>query len=67
LIRSSRQRRSFGIELHDCGWPLHDERPTLNEAGLPLDVFESPRAIALEVWQASAERAAERMLTPGCS
>ena len=50
----------LGIELHDCGWPLHDERPTLNEAGLPLDVFESPRAIALEVWQASAERAAER-------
>jgi hypothetical protein len=49
-----------GIELHDCGWPLHDERPTLNEQGLPLDVFESPRSIALEVWQASADRAAQR-------
>jgi hypothetical protein len=27
---------------------------------LPLDVFESPRDVALEVWQASAQRAAPR-------
>ena len=22
-----------GIALHDCGWPLHDRRPTLNRTG----------------------------------
>lgn len=53
-------RAVAGIELHDCGWTIHDERPTLNASGLPLDVFESPRAIALEVWQASVDRAADR-------
>src|SRR5438552_7798164 len=47
-----------GVSLHDCGWPLHDESPTLNPAGLPLDVFETPREIALKVWTASVERAA---------
>ena len=31
-----------GISLHDCGWPIHDERPTLNPDRIPLDVFESP-------------------------
>src|SRR3954452_11602160 len=50
----------LGVELHDCGWPLHDDAPTLNEQGLPLDVFESTREIALKVWQASADRAAAR-------
>src|SRR5688572_5232713 len=48
-----------GVSLHDCGWPLHDdEGPTLNPRGEPLDVFEVPRAIALRVWQTSADRAA---------
>jgi hypothetical protein len=47
-----------GVSLHDCGWPLHDELPTINKDGLPLDVFETPREIALKVWTASAERAA---------
>lgn len=47
-----------GIRLHDAGWPLHDDEPTLNASGLPLDVFEVPRAIALKVWSTSAERAA---------
>ena len=46
------------VRLHDAGWPLHDEQPTLNRAHLPLDVFETPRPIALKVWSASAERAA---------
>lgn len=44
--------------LHDCGWPLHDDNPTLNRNRLPLDVFETPRQIGLMVWTASAERAA---------
>jgi hypothetical protein len=45
------------VRMHDCGWPLHDDDPTLNSQGLPLDVFESPRPVALKVWAASAERA----------
>jgi hypothetical protein len=45
--------------LHDAGWPLHDDQPTLNDRWHPLDVFEVPRAIALQVWTASADRAVE--------
>jgi hypothetical protein len=48
-----------GISLHDCGWPLHDQSPTLNSSHLPLDVFETPRHIGLAVWTESARRAAE--------
>jgi hypothetical protein len=47
-----------GIALHDCGWPLHDDKPTLNANGEPLHVFETPPAIATTVWSASARRAA---------
>jgi hypothetical protein len=49
-----------GIALHDCGWPLHDDRPTLNPKGQPLHVFETPPAIATKVWSASARRAANK-------
>jgi hypothetical protein len=45
------------VAVHDGGWPLHDEAPTLNEAGKPRDVFESNRQIALPVWTASSDRA----------
>src|SRR3954471_14996863 len=24
-----------GVSLHDAGWPLHDDEPTLNAGGLP--------------------------------
>src|SRR4051812_8913976 len=47
-----------GIRLHDGGWPLHDDQPTRNSDGLPLDVFETPPEIALKVWTAGVERAA---------
>jgi hypothetical protein len=47
-----------GVRLHDCGWPLHDNQPTINKDGKPLDVFETPRDIALPVWTASADKAA---------
>lgn len=55
-----RRRESVlsGVRLHDAGWPLHDDEPTLNPSHQPLDVFETPRPIALKVWCASAERAA---------
>ena len=46
------------VDAHDDGWPLHDERPTLDPAGRPTDVFESPRSVSHSVWMASAERAA---------
>jgi hypothetical protein len=49
-----------GIALHDCGWPLHDDHPTLNPAGEPLHVFETPPAIATQVWSASSRQAAEK-------
>jgi hypothetical protein len=49
-----------GIALHDCGWPLHDDHPTLNEQGLPLHVFETPTPISTQVWSASARRAANK-------
>jgi hypothetical protein len=48
-----------GIALHDCGWPVHDEQPTLNTDGLPLHVLESPMPIATRVWSESARRASE--------
>ena len=48
-----------GIALHDCGWPLHDEHPTLNENGLPLHVLESPMPVAIKVWSESARLASE--------
>lgn len=45
------------VRLHDTGWPLHDDAPTLNAHQRPLDVFEISRPIGLKVWAASAERA----------
>jgi hypothetical protein len=48
-----------GASLHDCGWPLHDDQPTLNLKGEPLHVLESPMAIATRVWTESARRAHE--------
>src|SRR4051794_17779857 len=47
------------VARHDCGWPLHDERPTLNKDGLPLDVFETPLDVAMAVWQAGVDRVAD--------
>jgi hypothetical protein len=47
------------ISMHDCGWPLHDDTPTLNPAGSPLHVFESPISISTRVWSESTRRAAE--------
>ena len=49
-----------GVALHDCGWPVHDDEPTLNPRGEPLDVLESTMAIATRVWSESAKRAAAR-------
>ena len=47
------------FSLHDAGWPLHDDNPTLNPHGQPLHVFESTLDIGLPIWTASADRAAQ--------
>src|SRR5688500_16293327 len=49
-----------GIALHDCGWPLHDDRPTLNAQGQPLHVLESPMSVAVKVWTESVRGATEK-------
>lgn len=46
------------ISLHDCGWPAgHDDSPTLNDAGQPTDVFETPLDLALSIWRESSRGA----------
>lgn len=61
LFDKPEARESFirGVTMHDCGWPLHDDEPTLNKAAQPMDVFETTPEIGLKVWAASAERAVE--------
>jgi hypothetical protein len=49
-----------GIAMHDAGWPLHDEHPTLNPQGQPLHVLESPMSVAVRVWSESVRRAADK-------
>jgi hypothetical protein len=46
------------IELHDAGWPLHDDHPAINARGEPTDVFEMPPIDAMAIWSASTLKAA---------
>lgn len=55
-----RESSLLGIAMHDCGWPLHDESPTLNRQGLPADVLESTVELGTQVWRGSSAGAAER-------
>jgi len=57
---SPRQQVLDGISLHDAGWPLHDDRPTLNPRGEPLHVLEVSMPIAARVWNESVRLAAEK-------
>ena len=59
IVRPSPQTIE-GIALHDCGWPLHDDEPTLNDRDEPLHVFETPPDVATKVWSASSRRAANK-------
>ncbi len=52
-----RQSTLAAIALHDCGWSLHDDHPTLNAQKIPLDVFETPPHIVTQAWSASVDRA----------
>ena len=58
LSRAVRQLLQFS--LHDCGWPIHDDYPTLNKDHLPIDVFESSPQLGFSVWSESSRRASER-------
>src|SRR5258708_5908727 len=46
------------ISMHDSGWPLHDEAPTVDPHGFPLHVLESPPQLTTRVWSESTVRAA---------
>jgi hypothetical protein len=50
------ERVCRAIAEHDCGWRRWDDRPGLNEAGLPVDVFETPVEVALAAWSESVEQ-----------
>jgi hypothetical protein len=54
-----------GVSLHDCGWPTHDDQPTLNKDASPIDVFESTPQIGLSVWTESSRRASEKDVYAG--
>jgi hypothetical protein len=60
VIAKPLTRTIDGISLHDCGWPIHDDDPTLNPQGHPLHVFETPVWLATRVWSASARQAASK-------
>ena len=45
------------VSSHDAGWPIHDDAPTLNDKGQPLNVFEISMGLATKIWSSSAERA----------
>jgi Protein of unknown function (DUF3891) len=47
------------VALHDAGWPLHDDAPTLNSQGLPTNVFEMPLGLTLPIWSLSTQLAAQ--------
>ncbi|QOV89845.1 DUF3891 family protein [Humisphaera borealis] len=53
-----REPTLLGTAMHDAGWPLHDDAPTLNAGGLPLHVMEISAPLATRVWNESAQRAA---------
>lgn len=44
--------------MHDDGWPLHDDSPTINPQRQPTDVFESQPATAFQIWAESSRLAA---------
>jgi hypothetical protein len=48
-----------GIEMHDCGWPLHDDAATINREGFPTHAFEMPWETVLPIWADSTRQAAE--------
>jgi hypothetical protein len=60
IVAVPSERGKLGITLHDGGWPLHDDQPTLDDTGQPTHVFHTPAGIATQLWTASATRANRR-------
>ena len=56
-IPHPRQAVVDAVAMHDSGWPLHDDDPTLDGSGLPLHVFGTPIPLAVRVWAESVRRA----------
>jgi uncharacterized protein DUF3891 len=46
------------VMVHDDGWRLHDDAPTIDEAGRATDAFEMPLETSLRIWSASTTEAA---------
>ncbi len=61
-----RQETIDAASLHDCGWPIHDDAPTLNARGEPIDVFESPVALAVQVGRHRPSALKRRATMSGC-
>lgn len=53
-----REGTLMGIEMHDAGWPMHDEAATINPDGLPTHAFEMRWQTVLPIWAESTRRAA---------
>ena len=57
LMPEPRKAVLDAVAMHDCGWTLHDNEPTLDPAGLPLHVFDTPIPVSVRVWAESVRLA----------
>ncbi len=51
------QKALTAVAMHDAGWPIHDDAPTLNNRLAPRDVFESKHDVSMAVWADSGDLA----------
>lgn len=43
----------LAIHFHDAGWPMHDEKPTINSDGVPTTFYEMEPRLDLRLWCSS--------------
>jgi hypothetical protein len=43
----------MAIHFHDAGWPMHDERPTINNNRIPTTFYEMEPEVDFRLWSAS--------------
>jgi hypothetical protein len=55
-----RQPMLSAAAMHDCGWPAHDDVPTIDAQGRPAHALEMPLATMLPIWSASTDVTAAR-------
>ncbi|HUB25282.1 MAG TPA: DUF3891 family protein [Tepidisphaeraceae bacterium] len=46
--------------MHDCGWPAHDDAPTITAHGAPAHALEMPLGVMLPIWSASTDSSAAK-------